>query len=171
MNQRHRITPHLFGRRSDERRRRASCRISRLSRRPTHTRPTICTKLPAGSAVHVYEALVKGLESAGVEAAFGGNGENIASLTIALGRSRSIRTIMARHEQAASFMACGYAMYTGRLGVCFATVGPGAFNLVSGLAVALSDSYPVLAVTGYVAREWEGHGAVNDTSGLNGTPD
>src|SRR5262249_19084332 len=78
---------------------------------------------------------------------------------------------MTRHEQAASFMACGYAMYTNKLGVCFATVGPGAFNLVSGLAVALSDSYPVLAISGYVALPWQGKGAVNDTSGLNRTPD
>jgi acetolactate synthase I/II/III large subunit len=68
-------------------------------------------------------------------------------------------------------MACGYAMYTNRLGVCYATVGPGAFNLLSGLAVALSDSYPVLAITGYVSLDWRGKGAVNDTSGLNRTPD
>jgi acetolactate synthase-1/2/3 large subunit len=121
--------------------------------------------------MQIYEAIVAGLESTGVEAAFGGNGENIASLTIALSKSSKIRTIMARHEQAASFMACGYSMYTGKLGVCFATVGPGAFNLVSGMAVALSDSYPVLAISGYVALEWQGRGAVNDTSGLNRTPD
>lgn len=120
--------------------------------------------------MQVYEALVKGLESADVDVAFGGNGENIASLALALEDS-GIRPIMARHEQAASFMACGYAMFTDRLGVCFATVGPGAFNLLSGLAVAMSDSYPVLAITGYVAMEWRGRGAVNDTSGLNGTPD
>ncbi|WP_433463420.1 thiamine pyrophosphate-binding protein [Spirillospora sp. CA-128828] len=121
--------------------------------------------------MQVYEALVKGLESAGVDTAFGGNGENVASLMLALRHSRRIRPIMTRHEQAASFMACGYAMYTDRLGVCFATVGPGAFNLFSGLAVALSDSYPVLAITGYVDLAWRGRGAVNDTSGLNGTPD
>jgi len=121
--------------------------------------------------MRVYEAIVKGLESAGVETAFGGNGENIASLTVALSNSTSITTVMTRHEQAASFMACGYAMYTNKLGVCFATVGPGAFNLLSGLAVALSDSYPVLAITGYVAMDWQGKGAVNDTSGLNRTPD
>jgi len=121
--------------------------------------------------VQVYEAVVRGLESAGVDTAFGGNGENVASLMLALKHSRRIRPIMTRHEQAASFMACGYAMFTDRLGVCFATVGPGAFNLFSGLAVAMSDSYPVLAITGYVALDWRGRGAVNDTSGLNGTPD
>jgi acetolactate synthase I/II/III large subunit len=121
--------------------------------------------------LRVYEAIVRGLESAGVEAAFGGNGENIASLTLALNNSPKIRAIMTRHEQAASFMACGYAMYSNKLGVCFATVGPGAFNLISGLAVALSDSYPVLAISGYVSLPWQGRGAVNDTSGLNRTPD
>jgi acetolactate synthase I/II/III large subunit len=120
--------------------------------------------------MRVYEAIVKGLEGIGVRAAFGGNGENVASLTLALEDSK-IRAIMTRHEQAASFMACGYAMYTNRLGVCFATVGPGAFNLFSGLAVAMSDSYPVLAITGFVAIEWRGKGAVNDTSGAAGTPD
>ena len=70
--------------------------------------------------MEVYEAVVKGLESAGVETAFGGNGENVASLMLALKHSDKIRPIMTRHEQAASFMACGYAMFTDRLGVCFA---------------------------------------------------
>src|SRR4249920_4248941 len=121
--------------------------------------------------MRVYEAIVKGLEGIGVTAAFGGAGENAAGLMIALKHSQRIRPIMTRHEQAASFMACGHAMYSDRLGVCFATVGPGAFNLLSGLAVAMSDSYPVLAITGYVALDWRGRGAVNDTSGLNGTPD
>jgi thiamine pyrophosphate-dependent acetolactate synthase large subunit-like protein len=120
--------------------------------------------------MQVYEAIVRGLESAGVTVAFGGNGENIASLTVALQRS-TIRPVLTRHEQAAAYMACGHAMYTNQLGVCFATVGPGAFNLVTGLAVAMSDSYPVLALTGYIEKQWEGHGAVNDTSGLNRTPD
>ena len=52
----------------------------------------------------------------------------------------------------------GYAMYTNRLGFCFATAGPGAFNLFSGLAVAMSDSYPVLAISGFSALEWRGRG-------------
>jgi acetolactate synthase I/II/III large subunit len=121
--------------------------------------------------MQVYPAIVRGLESLGVRTAFGGNGENIASLTLALARSERIRPILTRHEQAASYMACGYAMYTRELGVCFATVGPGAFNLVTGLAVAMSDSYPVLALTGYIETRWEGRGAVNDTSGRNRTPD
>jgi acetolactate synthase I/II/III large subunit len=121
--------------------------------------------------VRVYEAIVRGLESAGVEAAFGGAGENAAGLMLALKHSNKIRPIIARNEQAAAFMACGYAMYTNKLGCCFATAGPGAFNLFSGLAVAMSDSYPVLAISGYAALEWQGRGSLNETSGLNNTPD
>ena len=119
----------------------------------------------------VYEAIVKGLENIGVTAAFGGAGENAAGLMIALKHSERIRPVIARHEQAASFMACGYAMYTDRLGVCFATAGPGAFNLFSGLAVAMSDSYPVLAISGYASLDWRGRGSLNETSGMNRTPD
>jgi acetolactate synthase-1/2/3 large subunit len=120
--------------------------------------------------MRVYEAIVKGLEGIGVEAAFGGAGENAAGLMLALSRSERIRAIITRHEQAASFMACGYAMYTDKLGVCFATAGPGAFNLFSGLAVAMSDSYPVLGISGYAAMEWKGRGSLNETSGRNRTP-
>ncbi|MFB6613676.1 thiamine pyrophosphate-binding protein [Streptomyces sp. NPDC056367] len=121
--------------------------------------------------MRVYEAIVKGLEGIGVRAAFGGAGENAAGLMLALKHSHQIRPIITRHEQAASFMACGYAMYTNRLGFCFATAGPGAFNLFSGLAVAMSDSYPVLAVSGYASMKWRGWGSLNETSGLNRTPD
>ena len=121
--------------------------------------------------MRVYEAIVKGLEGVGVTAAFGGAGENAAGLMIALKHSERIRPVIARHEQAASFMACGYAMYSNRLGVCFATAGPGAFNLFSGLAVAMSDSYPVLAISGYSSLHWRGRGSLNETSGVNRTPD
>ncbi|MEV7614237.1 thiamine pyrophosphate-binding protein [Streptomyces sp. NPDC089799] len=121
--------------------------------------------------MRVYEAIVRGLEGIGVRAAFGGAGENAAGLMVALKHSKLIRPVITRNEQAASFMACGYAMYTDRLGFCFATAGPGAFNLFSGLAVALSDSYPVLAVSGYASRHWQGWGSLNETSGLSGTPD
>jgi acetolactate synthase I/II/III large subunit len=121
--------------------------------------------------VRVYEAIVKGLESVGVDAAFGGAGENSASLLLALKHSTKIKPVIVRHEQAASFMACGYAIYSNRLGVCFATAGPGAFNLLSGLAVAMSDSYPVLAISGFARLVWKGKGALNETSGLRRTPD
>ena len=119
----------------------------------------------------VYDAIVRALEGVGVEQAFGGAGENAAYLMLALKHSTKIKTIIVRHEQAASFMACGYAIYSGRLGFCFATAGPGAFNLFSGLAVAMSDSYPVLAISGFSALEWKGKGALNESSGLSRTPD
>ena len=121
--------------------------------------------------MRVYEAIVKALESIGVDAAFGGAGENAASLLLALKHSTKIKPIIVRHEQAAAFMACGYAIYSNRLGVCFATAGPGAFNLFSGLAVAMSDSYPVLAISGFARQVWKGKGALNETSGLGRTPD
>src|SRR5713101_5649332 len=121
--------------------------------------------------MRVYEAIVKGLEGLGVEAAFGGAGENAASLLLALKHSTKIKPVIVRHEQAASFMACGYAMFSNRLGICFATAGPGAFNLFSGLAVAMSDSYPILAISGFASLEWKGKGALNETSGLSRTPD
>jgi acetolactate synthase-1/2/3 large subunit len=121
--------------------------------------------------MRVYEAIVKALESIGVDAAFGGAGENAAGMMVALKHSSKIRPVIVRHEQAASFMACGYATYSNRLGVCFATAGPGAFNLFSGMAVAMSDSCPVLAISGYSRVVWQGLGALNETSGKNRTPD
>jgi len=122
--------------------------------------------------MRVYDAIVKNLEHLGVDAMFGGSGEADATLLLALRDLGSIKTVLVRNEQAASFMACGYAMFApGRLGVCFATAGPGAFNLFSGLAVALSDSLPVLALSGYVATADRGKGALNESSGLSRTPD
>src|SRR4030081_3823055 len=98
--------------------------------------------------MRVYEAIVKGLEGIGVQAAFGGAGENAASLMLALKHSRQIQPVITRHEQAASFMACGYAMYTNRLGFCFATSGPRGVNLFSRLGGVVFGSYPVPAVFG-----------------------
>jgi acetolactate synthase-1/2/3 large subunit len=120
--------------------------------------------------MNINEYLVDLLEKLGVEYAFGGSGQVNASLMIAL-KNSSIQTVIVKNEQAASFMACGYAMFSGKLGVCFATGGPGAFNVMSGLGVALSDSLPVLAITGYEAEDLIGKGALAETSGLNRTPD
>jgi len=76
--------------------------------------------------MHVYEAIVRGLDGLRVTTAFGGNGENIASLTVAAHRSKTARPILTRHEPAAAYTACGYSMFVNNLGGCFATVGPGA---------------------------------------------
>jgi acetolactate synthase-1/2/3 large subunit len=118
-----------------------------------------------------YEAAVRIFERIGVDTVFGGSGEADAVLLIALKARPQIKTVTVRNEQAASFMACGYAMFSDRLGVCFSTAGPGEFNLLSGLAVALSDSLPVLALSGFVGAAAVGKGALNESSGLHRTPD
>lgn len=121
--------------------------------------------------MQVFESIVTSLEDIGVGYAFGGAGETCTGMMLALDNARTIKGIITKNEQAAAFMACGYAMFTNKLGVCFATAGPGAFNLFSGLGMAMSDSYPLLAVTGYANRDWAGRGSLNETSGLNNTPD
>lgn len=121
--------------------------------------------------MRVFESMVGALEDVGVDMAFGGAGETCTGMMLALDASHKVRGVITKNEQAASFMACGYAMFSGKLGVCFATAGPGAFNLFSGLGMAMSDSYPILAITGYSNRDWAGRGSLNETSGLNNTPD
>ncbi|MDD5254937.1 MAG: thiamine pyrophosphate-binding protein, partial [Candidatus Omnitrophica bacterium] len=119
----------------------------------------------------VNEAIVKALESVGVDHVFGGSGQVNGSMLLALKRSEKIKTVIIRNEQGASFMACGYSMFSDKLGVCFATGGPGEFNLFSGLAVALSDSLPVLAISGYTSKPDRGKGALNESTGQSRTPD
>jgi acetolactate synthase-1/2/3 large subunit len=119
----------------------------------------------------VNQAIVKTLELIGVDHVFGGSGQVNATMLLALKKSKQIKTVIVRNEQAASFMACGYAMFSDNLGVCFATGGPGAFNLFSGMAVAYYDSLPVLAITGYASAANRGKGALNESTGLNRTPD
>ncbi|MFH0738849.1 MAG: thiamine pyrophosphate-binding protein [Candidatus Omnitrophota bacterium] len=119
----------------------------------------------------VNEAIVKTLEHVGVDHVFGGSGQVNGSMLLALKRSKQIKTVIIRNEQAASFMACGYSMFSDKLGVCFATGGPGEFNLFSGLAVAYSDSLPMLAISGYTSKVDRGKGALNEATGLSRTPD
>ncbi|WCL51372.1 biosynthetic-type acetolactate synthase large subunit [Leptospira sp. GIMC2001] len=94
--------------------------------------------------------LVELLEERGVDIAFGYPGGAILPFYDELYHSK-IKHILVRHEQGAIHMAEGYARATGKLGVCIATSGPGATNLVTGLADAKMDSVPVLAITGQVA--------------------
>src|ERR1043166_3828018 len=85
----------------------------------------------------------------GVEVVFGLPGDGINGFIEALRqRADRIRFVLVRHEEAAAFMASGYAKFTGRLGVCLATSGPGAIHLLSGLYDAKLDGAPVLALTG-----------------------
>ncbi|MEE6306877.1 acetolactate synthase large subunit [Plantactinospora veratri] len=96
-------------------------------------------------------SLVKSLEALGVEVAFGIPGGAILPAYDPLYDS-SVRHILVRHEQGAGHAATGYAQATGRVGVCIATSGPGATNLVTPIADAYMDSVPMVAITGQVAR-------------------
>ncbi|MCH9815577.1 MAG: acetolactate synthase large subunit [Actinomycetia bacterium] len=96
-------------------------------------------------------SLVRSLESAGVEVVFGIPGGAILPAYDPLMDSEKIRHILVRHEQGAGHAAEGYATATGRVGVCMATSGPGATNLVTALADAHMDSVPIVAITGQVA--------------------
>ncbi|MCW2935169.1 MAG: acetolactate synthase, large subunit, biosynthetic type [Actinomycetia bacterium] len=97
------------------------------------------------------QALVLALESVGVEVVFGIPGGAVLPAYDPLLDSEQIRHILVRHEQGAGHAATGYAQATGRVGVCMATSGPGATNLVTPLADAYMDSVPVVAITGQVA--------------------
>ena len=99
--------------------------------------------------MRVHEAIVAVLRDVGVDVIFGGAGEESMGMQIAVARAEGVRGIIPKHEQNASFMACGYALFSGKLGVCFSTAGPGAFNLMSGVCVALNGSLPLIAITGY----------------------
>ena len=93
----------------------------------------------------------------GVRVVFGMPGDGINGIMEALRtRQEQITFIQVRHEEAAAFMACGYAKYTGRLGVCLATSGPGAIHLLNGLYDAKMDGAPVLALTGQTYHDLVG---------------
>jgi acetolactate synthase-1/2/3 large subunit len=109
------------------------------------------------------EILVAAMEREGVEVIFAYPGGASMPIHQALTRSRKIRTILPRHEQGGSFAAEGYARVTGRPGVCMATSGPGATNLVTGIADAYMDSIPIVAITGQVPQEMIGRGAFQET--------
>src|SRR5437899_2855188 len=95
------------------------------------------------------EVLIDRLIDWGVEVIFGLPGDGINGIMEALRtRQEKIRFIQVRHEESAAFMACGYAKFTGKLGVCLATSGPGGIHLLNGLYDAKLDHQPVLAITG-----------------------
>ena len=102
--------------------------------------------------MNTAEALVKSLENEGVQYIFGIPGEENLAVIEALKHSK-IKFITVRHEQGAAFMADMYGRLTGKAGVCLSTLGPGATNLVTGVADANSDGAPLIAITGQVGTE------------------
>src|SRR3954449_12986379 len=96
------------------------------------------------------DVLIETIMDWGVEVIFGIPGDGINGIMEALRkRQDKIRFVQVRHEESAAFMACAYAKYTGRLGVCLATSGPGGIHLLNGLYDAKLDGVPVLAITGH----------------------
>jgi acetolactate synthase I/II/III large subunit len=107
----------------------------------------------------ICEALIR----EGVTSMYGYPGGAIMPFYDALTSYPALHHVLVRHEQAASHAADGYARVTGNVGVCVATSGPGATNLVTGLATAFMDSTPVVAITGQVASEFIGRDAFQET--------
>ena len=116
-----------------------------------------------GPAMKGADVLVTALEREGVDSIFAYPGGASMELHQALTRSKKIRTILPRQEQGGGFMAHGYARATGRAGVCMATSGPGATNLVTCIADAYMDSIPLVAITGQVYQEFIGKAAFQET--------
>jgi acetolactate synthase I/II/III large subunit len=112
--------------------------------------------------------LVKAIEDEGVDTIFGYPGGAIMPVYDALVDSQ-LKHILVRHEQAAAFAADAYARVTGKVGVCVATSGPGATNLITGIANAYADSIPIVAITGQVATSLIGTDAFQevDTYGIS----
>lgn len=108
------------------------------------------------------EVLVESLIQEGVEAIFGYQGGAVLPIFDAMHEKCPIQFILVRHEQAAAHAADGYARSTGKAGVCLATSGPGATNLVTGIATAYMDSIPIIALTGQVPTSMIGNDAFQE---------
>ena len=96
------------------------------------------------------DIIVKALENEGVTVIFGYPGGASMEIHQGLTQSKKIRMVLPRHEQGGSFAAGGYARSSGEIGVCLATSGPGATNLLTGIMDAKMDSIPLIAITGQV---------------------
>ena len=106
-----------------------------------------------GNPLYVAQLLVKCLENEGVKHVFGIPGEETLALNAALADSGKIRFVLTRHEQGAAFMADVYGRLSSYPGVCLATLGPGATNLLTGVADAQLDRAPLVAITGQTGLE------------------
>src|SRR6059036_3664735 len=122
-------------------------------------KPAARERAEIGPAMLGSEILVAALEREGVDTIFAYPGGASMAMHQALTRSKKIRTILPRHEQGGVFAAQGFERASGRAGVVMATYGPGAMNLVTGIADAFRDSTPIVAITGQVPRHMIGKGA------------
>ena len=114
------------------------------------------------------DIIAESLISWGVDIVFGIPGYGINGFIDTLRKYQDkIRFVLVRHEESAAFMACAYAKYTQKIGVCVATSGPGAINLLTGLYDAKSDNIPVLAITGNTYSDLMGSGYPQDVNLVN----
>jgi acetolactate synthase-1/2/3 large subunit len=120
--------------------------------------------------IPVSELLVRYMERLGIETIFGMPGAHILPVYDSL-YSSSVKTVLAKHEQGAAFMACGYARASGKIGACITTAGPGATNLVTGIANAYADRQPILILTGETSTHIFGKGGLQESTGEGGSID
>ena len=126
---------------------------------------------PQPQPMEAVDLLVAYLEQIGVEFVFGVPGGAIEPLYNALARSArrgGPRPVVARHETGAAFMADGYARESGKIGVCCSTAGPGATNLITGVACAYENEIPMLVITGQPSLHLLGRGAMQESAGIGG---
>ncbi|HEX3933814.1 MAG TPA: thiamine pyrophosphate-binding protein, partial [Puia sp.] len=125
-----------------------------INHHPTPSTAPAITPDAASAIDTTSDIIVDKLIAWGVDVVFGITGDGIIPLVDAFRKKKDrIRYITVRHEESAAFMASGYAKYTGRLGVCMATTGPGAVHLMNGLYDASMEGAPVLALTGIINHD------------------
>jgi acetolactate synthase I/II/III large subunit len=127
------------------------------------TSPSSFPQAEIGRAMNGADVVVESLSREGVDVIFAYPGGASQELHQAFARSDKVRVILPRHEQGGSFAAEGYARATGKVGVCMATSGPGATNLISAIADAFMDSTPMVAITGQVFSKFIGKSAFQET--------
>ena len=125
--------------------------------KPAAKPPTVRPKHVAPEQLTGAQSVVRSLEELDVDTVFGIPGGAVLPVYDPLFDSKKVRHVLVRHEQGAGHAATGYAQATGRVGVCMATSGPGATNLVTPLADAQMDSVPIVAITGQVGRSADRH--------------
>jgi len=125
---------------------------------------------PIEMKVSVSELIVRYLERLGIEVIFGMPGAHVLPIYDQLHGS-TVKTVLVKHEQGAAFMAGGYARASHRVSACITTAGPGATNLVTGIANAHADRLPVLVITGETSTYIFGKGGLQESSGEGGAID
>lgn len=118
----------------------------------------------------VSDLIVRYMERLGIDVIFGMPGAHVLPIYDSLYHSQ-VRTVLVKHEQGAAFMAGGYARVAHRPSACIATAGPGATNLITGVANAYAEQQPMLVLTGETSTYIFGRGGLQESSGEGGAID